>query len=235
MKTCLQIVSSACKRLGLNAPAAVVTSSDPQYLQFLELLNEEGQELSARFPWQSITNEVSFTTVATESQGSMSTLAPNYNYIINDTIWNRTLRRPVFGPKAAQTWQQQKAFAINGPWSNYRIYGDALHMFPVPTAGQSCYFEYVSKNWITLSAGGTASEFANDADTPLLDDECLLLGLLWRWKAMKGLDYGEDFNKYEKRVLDAYNRDAGRDWLNLSNTRYDIFPGVVVPAGSWGV
>lgn len=35
-------------------------------------------------------------------------------------------------------------------------------------------------------------------------------------------------------MLNAIARDGGRDMLNLDNAKYDIFPGVVVPAGSWG-
>lgn len=235
MKTLLQIIQSAAKRLALTSPNAAYSSSDQQIIQLVDLLNEEGKELAARYPWQCITDEITFTTVATEIQGAMSTIAPDYNYIINDTIWNRTLRRPVFGPRTNQSWQQQKAFAINGPWSSFRIKGDDLIMYPTPSAGQDCYFEIISKNWITKSTTGTASEWTNDADTPLLDDELLLLGLIWRWKAMKGLDYGEDFNKYERRVLDAMTRDGSKDWLSLTNTKYDIYPGVVVPAGSWAL
>ena len=132
--TCLTIVQRVCKRVGLDAPSSAVGSTERQILQILELSNESGQELARRYPWQAILGVGNFTTVATESQGSISTIAPGLDYIINDTIWNRTLRRPVYGPKTPQNWEQQKAFAINGPWSGYRLIGDTLAMYPVPTA-----------------------------------------------------------------------------------------------------
>jgi hypothetical protein len=198
--------------------------------------NEEGQELSTRYPWVVLQNEATFTTVATENQGALETLAPGLNYVINDTIWNRDLRRPVFGPKTPQTWQQNKAFAINGPWSNYRLIGGNLKMYPTPSAGQTCVFEYITKNWLTDTTGATSRQtWLADTDVPLLDDQLIVLGTIWRWKAMKGFEYAEDFAKYERRVLDAMGRDGGKDFLSLSNTKYDIFPGVVVPAGSWGI
>jgi hypothetical protein len=233
MQTCLQIVQTACKRIGINSPNAAVTSSDLQVIQLLALLEETGQELADRYGWQTLQKEATFTTVATETQKAVSTITTGFNYIVNDTIWNRTLRRPVYGPKSQQDWQQAKAININGPFNSFRIEGDNILFNPVPAAGQSCYFEYITKNWLTLSVGGTSDSIANDADTPLLDDKILTLGLIWRWKAAKGLDYSEDFEKYESKVTDAQVRDAGKPTLNLTGGAYEIQPVVMVPRGSW--
>ena len=46
--TALTIVRDVCQELGLNVPNAVVTSSDPQVLQMLSLLNKEGRLLRDR-------------------------------------------------------------------------------------------------------------------------------------------------------------------------------------------
>jgi hypothetical protein len=236
MKTCLEIVQSICKRVGIASPNAAVGSTDLQVLQILELVNEEGSEQATRYPWQALLNVGTFTTAATESQGAIETIAPGLDYIVNDTIWNRSLRRPVYGPKTPQNWEQQKAFAINGPWSGYRLQDGNLNMYPVPTAGESCYFEYITKYWATDTSGATGkSAFTVDTDLPVLLDELMILGGIWRWKAIKGFDYAEDYAKYERRLTDTMARDGGKDWLNLANTRYDIFPGIVVASGSWNL
>ncbi len=232
--TCLSIVQSVCLRVGLDAPATALGSADKNVLQIVELSNESGQEIARRYPWQALLNVGNFTTVATEIQGAVETIAPGLDYIINDTIWNRTLRRPVYGPKTPQNWEQQKAFAINGPWSGYRLIGGDIAMYPVPAAGQDCYFEYISKNWLESASTGY-TEWQLDADVPLLDNNLLILDTVWRWKMAKGLEYAEDFNKAERLYQDLATRDGGKDWINLSNTKYDIFPGVIVPAGSWNL
>lgn len=232
--TCLTIIQSICKRVGLDSPNAAVSSSDRQIQQIVDLCNESGQELARRYPWQGLLAVGNFTTLAVEDQGAIDTIAPGLDYIINDTIWNRTLRRPVFGPQTPQGREQQKAFAINGPWSSYRLIGGNVSMYPVPVAGQSCYFEYITKNWITTGSG-TSPVWTDDSDIPKLDSALLILDTIWRFKAQKGLDYAEDFNKAEALALNLMARDGGKDTLSLTNTKYDIFPGVVVPAGSWGI
>jgi hypothetical protein len=232
-QTCLQMIQSACRRIGILAPNAALTSADQQIIQIVELANEEGQELAERYPWQQLQTEATFTTLAAQLQGSLATIAPNYKYIVDNTIWNRTLRRPVYGPKSQQDWQQNKATQINGPFNAYRIMGDSINFYPTPAAGQICAFEYISRNWITTNAGTGSAIWTNDADTPKLDDQLITLGIIWRWKQAKGLDYAEDFAKYERRVADAMGRDASKPILNMDGAQYDIQPVVLVPRGSW--
>lgn len=234
--TCLTIVQSVCKRLGLDSPNYVVGNTSQSVSMVLEICNEAGQELSRKYPWSGLLSVGNFTTVATELQGILDSIAPGLDYIINDTIWNRTLRRPIFGPKTPQGWEQQKAFAINGPWSSYRIIGGTLTMYPVPAAGQDAYFEYISKYWVTKASDSSGSAtWTNDADTTKLDENLIILDTIWRYRAAKGFDYQEDFNKAERLRNDLATRDGGKDFLNLTNAKYDIFPGVIVPSGSWNL
>lgn len=235
MLTCLQIIQTVCKRIGITSPNTAFGSYDPQIIQLLAISEEEGQEQATRYPWESLQTEATFTTLATQLQGDLSTIAQGCDYIINDTIWNRTLRRPVYGPRSQADWQQQKAMQINGPFNSYRIIADQINFYPIPVAGQTCAFEYQSKNWITPAGGGSSSAWTSDTDTPKLNDQLIILGTIWRWKNAKGLDYSEDFSKYERRVLDAMGRDAVKPTLSMSGAKYDIQPGVFVPAGSWSI
>jgi hypothetical protein len=231
--TCLQIIQSVCKRIGITAPGSVVTNPDIQIQQLLDLSNEEGQEQADRYQWQSLQREATFLTVATQIQTDLDTLTPGWNYIVNDTIWNRDLRRPVYGPRSQQDWQQQKAMQINGPFNSFRIISNAINFYPVPPAGQTCAFEYISLNWVSSSVA--SSTWQIDTDTPLIDDQLLILGTLWRWKQAKGFNYAEDFAKYERRIADMMGRDAGKPTLSLTGVHDSIKPGVFVPAGNWSV
>jgi hypothetical protein len=225
--TCLSIVQDVCMQLGITVPNAVATSNDPQVLQLFGLLNKEGRALRDRPDegWQVLQLEATFTTVATESQGLMSVIAPNYRYILNNTIWNRSNRRPVFGPLTPQQWQMQKGWFAQGPYSQYRLVGDAILFTPIPSAGDECYFEYGTNNWATDSTGLTGKTgFTADDDLSLLNEELLKLGLMWRWKQVKGLDYAEDKIEYEDRVNQAMARDTPRPNLNLSRNNYQLPP-----------
>jgi hypothetical protein len=230
----LTSLTQVCRRIGITAPASVSGSSDPQIVQLMAIANEEGQDLSARYPWQALRQESTFTTVATESQGAITTLAgTDFRYILNDIMWDRTNLRPVYGPQNPQGWQTLKAMSVTGPFTQFIMRGGLVRFIPIPSAGFTIAFEWISKNWVTVALGGTSSTWTADADTGLLDEEIMTQGVIWRWKAAKGLEYAEDYNKYERLVNDQMGRDGGKTTLNLGGSPEGYSPVVVVPAGNW--
>lgn len=233
----LTMCQGAALRLGINSPSTIVGNTDPNFLRMLGLANEEGEELVKRYPWQATVNEATFTTVATESQGTIASIigsaSATFDYIINETFWNRTLRRPVFGPVSDQNWEQMKAQSIAGPWNQYIIRNNTMYFIPVPTASQTCAFKWASKAFCESSGGTDQVAWAADTDVGLMDEALMRMGIVWRWKQSQGLEYAEDFNKYELQVADAMARDGTKARLNLHGTTMDVYPGIVVPSGSW--
>lgn len=232
----LTTVQYLCGRTGVPVPTSVIGTTDKQVLQVLRLLEEEGTDLSKRGPWEGITREATFTTAATESQGAMTTLASNgFRYIKNNTIWDRTNKLPVCGPMDIPEWQAIKALTWTGPRYRYRIRGGLLLITPTPAASLSWAFEYASLNWI-LGADLTTYKqyFTLDTDTILLPEDLVLMGLRWRWKKEKGLDYAEDFRTYETQVKDALSRDGGKPVLHMDDEGWrGPVPGIFVSPGSW--
>lgn len=230
----LTVVNDAQRRLNLSVSSSVAGSSDETAVQMLALLNQAGEEMAEAYPWQVLVKEATFTTVATESQGAMSTIAPGFFYILNNTIWNRSLRRPVFGALSPNEWQLLKASSVTGPFQQYRIRGDTLRFIPAPPADQTCAFEYVSKNWCTTADGNTEkSAFTLDADVSLLDERLLTLSLVWRFKQAKGLDFTAELTMYETRLGNEMARDGGKPVLDLNGKVQILMPGVMIPQGNW--
>lgn len=231
----LTMIQRFCRRTNLTVPSTVYGSADSQIRQVLAILEEEGNDLSGRGDWQGLTNEATHTTVALEDQGAIATIASNgFRYIKHNTIWDRNLSEPVYGGVSGQDWQALKATNVTGPRYQYRIRGGKLLSNPAPTAGHTWAFEYISTNWITDSTGTTYSQFfTSDSDLVLLHEELLLMGLRWRWKKEKDLEYAEDFRTYEMQVKDALSRDGAKRTLNMGGDGEGKNPRVFIPAGTW--
>ncbi len=217
----LEIIQRATNAIGITEPTVALASTSPNVVQLVELLNQEGRSLSSRYDWEALTFEQTITTVATESQGLLSALITNghtYRSIINETIWNRTDMEPIYGPLSPSVWQSEKAFAVTGPYSQYRIRGGALLFSPAPDAGETCAFEFVSNSWVSNLAGTTYYRNVQaDTDLVLLNDELMLAGLEWRWLKKKGLSYSQEFQDYERMVVDAMAKDGSKPRLSLEN------------------
>lgn len=331
----LSVVQAVATKVGITKPTAAVASIDTNIQQLIAFANEAGQELAARYPWQELTKEASFScpgvqgglgvtaltsggtgyagglsnvynfvpltggtgsgataTVAItngivtnvtltpvtvgggysvgdvlsaaasglggsgsglaitvkstvlapqESQGSILTLTgADFAFVANETMWDRTTRRPVFGPKMAAEWQQLKAQLMQGPWWQYRIRGNQLLFIPPPAVGDTIYFEWISNYWVSVAPAppavalvGAQNSYQADTDVSLLDERLITLDTVWRYKQTKRLAYDEDFDKAEAAIADAMGRNGTKPRLNLGGAMNDIYPGILVPAGNW--
>lgn len=235
MAAVLDLIQRFTRSVGFTTPATAVNNSGDDVQQIVELFNEAGQELSGRRDWQALTFEASFTTVAAESQGRLADLGVDMRKIVNDTIYNRTTQQKVFGPLSKQQWQRNKTYISTGPYPQYRIRGNQIIFNPVPPAGQSCFFEYVSKCWASdVSGATTLTSVRDDTDLVLLDEEILKAGLKWRWLRAKRLSYAEEFASYEALVADAMDGDGTKPTLVMDDESYR-YRGIQVPEGSWNV
>lgn len=229
--TLLTIVQSVSEEIGLGTPGNVASSQDPQVKQLRRLLNRAGKGLADRFPWQALTLEGTFTTVATALQVALSSIDANIGWIVNDTIFNRTQRRAVYGPLSLTQYQVQQAMVQTGPFNQYIIQGGSIYFNPVPTAGDSCYFQYVTRAWVS----GGKTEYTSDTDEALLDEGLLESELLWRWKRAKGLPWQSDYEESENSIITAAGRDGVKPILDAGGNQFPTSPYLVVPMGDWPV
>jgi hypothetical protein len=234
----LEIVQQVCGRMGLPRPATVASSQDDSTIQMMALLNEVVMDLVTRGKsWKELQRLATFTSVAAEQQGLMTTIAPyGFQYIIEDTIFDRTQRRPLFGPRGAPAWQQSEALPYTGPEYTYRIWQGYFMMQPAPPAGREIAFEYAS-NWPVQAANGEWKKFFDaDDDTCPLDDTLLLLGLRWKWKSEKGLPYAQEKTDFESAMAQFSGQDSTHGEISMSDqARNSLRPGIWVPAGNWNV
>lgn len=228
--TVLDIVRAVCANIGIQTPNSLIGSTDNGVNQLRSLLNKAGSGIASRsnIGWQALIKEATFVTVADEDQGAVSTIigaANSFRHIVGETMWNRTTAEPIFGSSDARMWQGFKAFNFTGPHPEFRIRNNRLLLLPAPSAGQNVYFEYASRNWL-ISADGTAtrSSIVSDGDIPLIDEEILQLSLEWRWLKSKGLDYAEDFQEYERRIVDALANDVPQKRKQISQISDDGIP-----------
>ncbi len=212
----LTIVQDVTDRIGISRPTQVVGSSDNNIRMLLSLAQQEGKELAKRHDWQALLKEDSITATATEVQSGA--IPTDFGRLVEGSMYNRTQHRPVIGPINAQRWQQIKSVTAVSVWSAFRIRGDAFLMTPTPVAADEIYFEYVSKYWCGAAADTepTQEAWTADDDIGFMSEECMTLGVQWRYLRARGLDYAEPFRLYEEMVARDAATDGGNRILDLS-------------------
>jgi hypothetical protein len=214
---------------------AVIGNTDPTVNQLLALANKEGKDLSQRYDWQSAVKEATFTTTATELQGTLVSIAGSgFKSIISNTMWDRTFSRPIRGSISNQRWARLKGSTAAGTFSEHQIRDDSIYAIPAPATASSLWaFFYRSKYWCQSSSGTGQDKWAADDDTGILNEDLMSLGIEWRYLKAKGFDYSEEFQTYERRLQEAILQDRDHPTINLETSRIGG-PGVLgLPEGSW--
>lgn len=211
----LTIIQDAADRIGIVRPSSVIGATDQQIRSLLALSIQDGKALAKRHDWQRLTKEKTFTATATETQSGV--LPADFDRLINGTFWNRSQDRQVAGPISPQRWQLLKSGLIVMPWDSFRIRGSDLLMSPVPVAGDDMAFEYITTYWAASAADSAPDQatWAADDDQSFLDDELQTLGVVWRFKKARGLEYAEEFQEYEMRFAQIAGTDGGMATIDM--------------------
>lgn len=225
----LTIVRSAARRVGIGAPALVASASDDLTLQLFDLAQESVEEIGKRHGWRQTRVPTAFVTVAAALQPNALPL--DYDRMApGQTFWNQTQRLPVVGPASAEDWARLNALAlVSGPNLVYRLAGTGLMLYPTPAAGQTIAFEYVSGNRVRGADGTPKPTFTADTDTVLFPEHLVTKDLVWRWKAMKGLDYDEDMRTFERAYEMEAAADRGEVEVTTASGYLDMLPDTFWP------
>lgn len=211
----LTIIQAACDRLGLQSPSVVMASTDNTVRILRALATQEGRELAARGTWQRLVREQSFTTSAQSVQ--TGAIPADFGHFVNNTVWDYTEQEPLIGPVEPHQWQALSA-SLTAPADYYfRLRGNDFLMLPVPSAGNNIRFEYVSAYWVDTNGDGIgeASAWAADANTALVPEEIVSLGVVWRWLKRNRMAFGDEYAEYNMQVNQALGRDGSKRIINM--------------------
>ena len=227
--TLLTIVQDACADIGFPEPTTVVGNAEAA--QYFRLANREGEALS-RFQWEILTKEHTFVLVTADQDYA---LPADFRYIIDATQWNRDNQRALIWINSTQ-WQFFKSWTtVNGLNLRARIRNNEFEFEQALTSsdnGKTIAFEYVSKYWSQTTGGTDQQKFAADDDVSNLDEEIMTLGLIWRFKKAKGLEYMPDLMEYNLQVKQARARDGGSIYVRTGYAGREHL-GVNTPEGNY--
>lgn len=220
--TLLTIIQSAVVRSGIaGVPMSAAGNTDPNIQQLVVFSQDAGRELLERENW------VNLDTAGTVTGDGVSTLfllpqdwvrfSPSDKSPRGALVSNKYPLLPLQGPVNTEDLNLLKALPASTVRPVWRIIGGALEIWPALAGppnpnpknlpGEIVTFNYYSSFWI-MNAARTVSRaaWAADDDFSLINEDTIMKGAIWRWKASKGLEYAEDFRAYEM----SFMRNAGQ-------------------------
>lgn len=205
--TLLTTVQNAMALCSLSVPDTVYANNTDIVKQMVRLLYVEGRDLLKRHDWSELLNVVSFACTASNAQTGYPNTAFD-RFTRGSGVWNADTGDMLIGPVNAGEWNELLTNPVSPLPGYWRLIGGVLNIEP-PQTGTLFRYEYVKKDWIKQGGTVSANTLAGDTDTFVFPEHVLELGLVWRFKQAKGLDYGEDMRTYGVAVADAISSDRG--------------------------
>lgn len=226
-RSALEIARQAMGELGMPRPISLTAGLDETANQLIFLLNGLGERLSRLPLWAETRAEWSITTTTADAYDlPLDWLVP-----LTGTVWDRTNRWPLLGPKVPTEWQYLKSgFGVAAPQYRYRFFNGQFNIFPAPKAGLNIVQEYLSAAWLrgvnpSLITQADVPKFriTADSDIPIFDDLMLITGLKLAFREAKGLDASKVQEEFEDMLEAAWGNSVSAPVLSLTPTSSTMF------------
>jgi hypothetical protein len=162
----------------------------------------------------------------------------DFDYFIAQTFWDGSYRWQLLGPLEAQEKNVIK-YGISpvGPRRRFWIRLNTMFLNPIPTNNTDVIaFDYFSSSWCQSGSGLPQTIWTADTDTYVLDEECFIQGMKWRFLRAKGLDFNQEYDDYSKVTGRVMARNGGpRDLaINTQSVRLRLLSDANIPDTNFG-
>lgn len=192
----LTVAQDVCDVIGLSRPAAIVSGSDQLARQALGLAKETLEQLG-RMDWPVLEIPYTFNTVIGQAQYN---LPSDFGREVGNTVYAASQYSAVRGSLTPAEWaSQQDTLRPQLGKYRFRIFGLplTLNLTQTPQVVEAITLEYQTAYRVRQLDNTYKTTFFADSDVTIFPEELLKMGLKWRLRRAKGLDYTEEFNEYE--------------------------------------
>jgi hypothetical protein len=125
-------------------------------------------------------------------------LPPDFHHMVMPSAVNAGMYYALKGALSPIEWYRR---SLNGSidWGNsFRIdaFGKKFQLAPTPSSPQDLIFMYVTNQIAVDGSGVPVTQYTQDTDISLVDEDLIELGLSWRWRQKKGLDYTAEMAEF---------------------------------------
>lgn len=205
----LTAMQSAAARLEGRRPTAFFASQETFEVELSDLSTETAVAIMKYHDWRKLTKKHTLTGDGTTTEFD---LPEDYDRMlvkgdVHSTTWSLYRFTRVFDLDEWEDFHNIMPAGVPGAWI---MLGGKIHIYPAMASGEEAVFYYVS-NSIAYNEAAVEykAAFTTDDDVFQLDERLLTLGLIWRWRAQKKLEYAEDMRNYEIALSEAVARDKG--------------------------
>ena len=233
---------SICQRVfgetGWPVLTTIATNSDPTAVQIKSLAISELEALSEKYDWPHLETEYTFATVNGQS---VYPWPSNYRKLSVGSIFDRDEYYQIKGSIPVDQWNLRKyglLSSISRRRFRVRYVGGTpgIEITPTPDAVKNVVAVYYSKEFALSETNASKEVYTADTDVSKIPERLVRLGLKWRFREAKGLDFGAALAEYNATISMIFGaaQASGDIPIGGNLTGYDELPAGYVPENGFG-
>jgi hypothetical protein len=232
--TVLTACREAAVKLNQTVPTSVFTSTDPFAAELALAANEAAEAIMKAKEWQKLKTLATMT-----GDGSTTSFALPTDYdrmLVKGSVHSVSWQNAAFTKAEDEDdWLYTGDLDLTGTPGKWIILGGRFQILPAMPVGETARFYYISKNVVALSAADAGSKvaFTLDSDVLVLPEKLLRLGIVWRWRSNKRMEYAEDMQNFEIACSEEMGSDKGSNVITIGRRRLPAetiaYPGTITP------
>jgi hypothetical protein len=207
--TVLTAAQNAAAVIGIPKPSKIFGSDEREHFELAALIIEMTERIKKEHDWNKLKSIYS---IAGDGIAATYALPSDYQRMLKEgQIWS-SLRKgiPLTHIQDSDTWLSD-ILSLHIPENpQWTVYGEVMHFNPAPVSGEVVSFFYIKK----------LPDITSDDTVFPISERLLTLGMIWQWKANKGLPYAEDMQTYELELAKVMREDMGADVFAVGVDRY---------------
>lgn len=216
--TVLLACRKASQLMGLTAPLQVYGSTSRYEVELQAIANEAARAIAEEHDWRKLTM---LQTMTGDGSDTAFDLPDDYDRMpVKSEVFASNTNAPISRAPSLDEWLRINMQGFSAPNGWWIILGGQMQIYPALGTGILAKFYYQS-NEIVLAEDGTTTKtaFTTDTDSFRLNEDMLALEIIWRWRAMKGLEYAEDMQNAGIAKAQQISREKGSRILSIGKPR----------------
>lgn len=219
MKTILEICREVADLAATKRPNDLFDANSQQESIFLSVAKSALDSLLRYGDWQELTKEGCLRTVDGRTQYPISEFLPDFFCLLNNTIFIKDGKERIIGAITPEQWMREKYFSSPSNELKFKIQNGRFVFLTPPAGGLRIVFQYRSNGIVwDFDTFEEKSLLTANTDVPVFDEYLVKLNILWRWLKRSGLDYGEEYDEFQRELKKRFGSEHAAANINLTKS-----------------
>ncbi len=218
----LEICQNVMGEVGWPILGSIASNTEGTAQQIFRIANTELRNLSQTFNWPHLETEYNFNTVIAQTVYLWPT---DFRVPAQQSLFNKAEYYALKGSMQMQYWQLLKygnlaSLSMQKFRTTYPLGVPGLEIMPAPTQVQAMVGVYYSNEYAKDEDGNSIPKYATDNDVSKIPEEYVELGVKWRFRRAKGLDFSAELAEYNDMVKTQYAKYLSSQEIQVGGKRY---------------